>query len=170
MPTRWVKYQNFNCRPLLYYRLDGGNLPNFNKRPLLFFKSGLSSSGHTKYVDFAHFYWFGQFLLISGCTRQNLLISAAHGRGRPQEAKNVDFISIFLHQINKNRLEINNFGGAHGKNLDLRVHTVGAHGRGRLKSIDLAVCTLKSIKMSKINNFGVTRWKGPWWWFSANSS
>ena len=43
-------------------------------------------------------------------------------------AKNVDFISMFLHQINKNRLEINNFGGAHGKNLDLRVHTVGAHG------------------------------------------
>ena len=66
-------------------------------------------------------------------------------------AKNVDFISIFLHQINKNRLEINNFGGAHGKNLDLRVHTVGAHGRGRLKSIDLAVCTLKSIKIAQIN-------------------
>ena len=89
--------------------------------------------------------------MISGCTRQNLLISAAHGCGRPQEAKNVDFISIFLHQINKNRLEINNFGGAHGKNLDLRVHTVGAHGRGRLKSIDLAVCTLKSIKIAQIN-------------------
>ena len=79
------------------------------------------------------------------------MISAAHGHGRPQEAKNVDFISIFLHQINKNRLEINNFGGAHGKNLDLRVHTVGAHGRGRLKSIDLAVCTLKSIKIAQIN-------------------
>ena len=79
------------------------------------------------------------------------MISAAHGRGRPQEAKNVDFISIFLHQINKNRLEINNFGGAHGKNLDLRVHTVGVYGRGRLKSIDLAVCTRKSIKIAQIN-------------------
>ena len=48
-------------------------------------------------------------------------------------------------------LEINNFGGAHGKNLDLRVHTVGAHGRGRVKTIDLAVCTLKSIKIAQIN-------------------
>ena len=57
-------------------------------------------------------------------------------------------------QINKNRLEINNFGGAHGKNLDLRVHTVGAHGRGQLKSIDLAVCTLKSIKITQINKNG----------------
>ena len=44
---------------------------------------GPFSSGHTKIVDFAHFYWFGQFLLISGCTWQNLLISAAHGRGCP---------------------------------------------------------------------------------------
>ena len=77
-----------------------------------------------------------QFLLISGCTRQNLLIAAAHGRGRPWATKNVDFISILLHQINKSQLEINNFGGAHGKNLDLRVHTVGAHGRGRFKSMD----------------------------------
>ena len=92
------------------------------------------------------------------------MISAAQGRGRPWEAKNVDFISIFLHQINKNGLEINNFGGAHGKNLDLRVHTGGAHGRGRLKSIDLAVCTLKSIKiaqMSEINNFGCDQMKRP---------
>ena len=65
------------------------------------------SSGHTKIVDFAHFYWFGQFLLISGCTRLNLLISAAYSRGCPWAAKNVDFISTFLHQINKNQLEIN---------------------------------------------------------------
>ena len=89
--------------------------------------------------------------MISADQGPNPLISSAHGRGHPWAAKNVDFISIFLHQINKNRLEINNFGGAHGKNLDLRVHTVAAQGRGRLKSIDLAVCTLKSIKIAQIN-------------------
>ena len=50
------------------------------------------------------------------------MISAAHGCGRPWEAKNIDFISIFLLEINKNQLEINNFGGAHGKNLDLTAH------------------------------------------------
>jgi len=42
------------------------------------------SSGHTKIVDFAHFYWFGQFLLISATHRPNPLISSAHNRGRPQ--------------------------------------------------------------------------------------
>ena len=28
---------------------------------------------------------------------------------------------------------------------------MGAHGRGQLKSIDFAVCTLKSIKIAQIN-------------------
>ena len=75
------------------------------------------SSGHTKIVDFAHFYWFGRFLLISGCTRQNLLISATHGRGRftllspkkkvgkapncyvriSPKGKNVKFLLVTLH-------------------------------------------------------------------------
>ena len=64
-------------------------------------KAEAFSSGQTKIVDFAYFYLFGQFLLISAAHGPNPLISSAHGCGRPWVAKNVDFI-IFLHQISKN--------------------------------------------------------------------
>ena len=82
------------------------------------------SSGHTKIVDFAHFYWFGRFLLISTAHGPNLLISSAHGRGRPPCApwyqdfchgrprgwsKCIDFKSIFIDLGQKYWYEINTF-------------------------------------------------------------
>ena len=109
------------------------------------------SSGHTKIVDFAHFYWFGQFLLISGCTRLNLLISTAYGRGRPPCAPSNQDFCHGRHQNYWFQVDFYWFGAKILIWNQQFLPPMGSHIRGHLKSKDLAPGRLKSIKIAQIN-------------------
>ena len=89
------------------------------------------SSGHTKIVDLAHFYWFGWFLLISRCTWLNLLISTAHGRGRPRVHPEIKIFAMGA-PVGGSKLLISNwFLLIWCKNVDMKSTFLAAHGRPR---------------------------------------
>ena len=89
------------------------------------------SSGHTKIVDFAHFYWFRQFLLISAAHGPYTFISSAQGCGHRRVHPDIKIFAMGVPVGGPNVLISSPFLLIWCKNIDMKSTFLASYGRPR---------------------------------------